>query len=223
MSTETKTKQIYYGYYVAAVLFLLMFPSCLILATAGIFYTPISRELGIPISQFALSSTILQISSAAGTFLLFGKLSAKYTQRSLLTIVMVVEALCFVARATASSIWPFYISAVFLAFPSAMLLNMCIPILMNNWFPYKAGTAVGIVGAAQGLGGVILSSVGGIIIESMGWRACYWVWAVMCLALMPLAWLVIRQQPSDMNLTHWHCPEENGKRASGCEQGCSCL
>lgn len=47
---------------------------------------------------------------------------------------------------------------------------------------------------------MILSSVGGIIIENMGWRACYWVWAGMCLVLMPLAWLVIRQQPSDMNL-----------------------
>lgn len=58
-----------------------------------------------------------------------------------------------------------------------------------------------IITLGQGIAGIIFGAVGGHIIQNMGWRTCYWVWAILTLIIgLPCSLFVIRKTPQEMGL-----------------------
>ncbi|MDR1182976.1 MAG: MFS transporter [Bacteroidales bacterium] len=194
------SSKVYYGFYVVAGLFVLMLPASLIMSAASIFYTPVTEELGISLAAYGVNLSIIQIGCALCVPTIFSAMCRKIKMRYVLTIALLVEVVFFALRAVATNIWMFYISSVFLAMPMAMFFNLSIQILMTAWFPFNPGTFIGIVGCAQGLGGLAFSSLGGIIIQNFGWRICFWSWAGICLVMVPIAFFVIRNSPAEKNI-----------------------
>ncbi|WP_094606153.1 hypothetical protein SPSIL_039900 [Sporomusa silvacetica DSM 10669] len=197
---ETGNKKFHYGFIVAAALFVLMLPASLIMNVASIFYVPVSRDLGVSVTAYAVTTSIIQLTMAFCAPTLFSKICRQFNMRWVLGVCLLVEALSFAARAMAGNIWVIYITSALIAFPMSIFFSFSIPLLMNSWFPWKTGTMIGIVAAAQGLGGMFFSSVGSVIIADYGWRTCFWVFGGICLVFIPIALLFIRATPAEKGL-----------------------
>lgn len=204
-------KKHYYGFVIVIVMMLLMIPACLITSVASIFYVPVSQGLGFSVADYGVTQSIVQFTTAFCAPTIFSKLCRKYNIRYVLISCLAVETIAWIIRSMATSIWTLYFTSVLLAFPMSIMFAFSIPILMNQWFPTKTGTMMGIISACQGLGGVIFSTLGSIIIVNYGWRTCFASFAVISLIGIPLAYLFIRAKPEDVGQTPYGLDEGNGK------------
>lgn len=193
-----KEKKNYYGYRVLAVMTLLMLPMSLIMNTASIFYTPCTEELNVSLAAFGANLTIIMLGSAFGAPFVTTPLTRKVKLRWLIALALAVEAACFAVRATATNIYVFYATSLLISFPMGLLCNVSIPIIANAWFPKKPGSAIGIMASSQGLGGMLFSAIGGMLIQNIGWRNTFWVWSGICVLFIPLAAIVLRNDPSEV-------------------------
>ena len=197
--TATKEK-FHRGYLVVTGVILLMFPMCFILNAASIFYTPVTQDLGISRTAFGIH---ISISEATMALMLptINKLFKKYDTRVTVTACMVLEGIAYFLNSRATSVWMFYVDAFFLGCCESLLIYLIIPVLVNNWFAKNTGLWIGICGAAQGVAGMLFNSVGAMVIASSGWRACYMLWAAVCIVVgVPASLLFIRFKPEDVGL-----------------------
>ncbi len=200
VSEPKQSKGMHYGFVIVIVMILLMIPASLITSVASIFYSPVAKGLGISVAAYGVTQSIVQFTTAFCAPTIFSKLCRTYNIRWILVSCLLVEAVGFSVRALAQNVWMLYIASALLAFPMSILFAFSIPLLMNQWFPTKTGTMLGIISAAQGLGGVIFSSVGSVIIANYGWRTCFWCFAAIALVFVPLAMIFIRATPAEKGL-----------------------
>ncbi len=73
-------------------------------------------------------------------------------------------------------------------------------LVANRWFATHRGLVLGILGTAFATGQLLFLPLISQTIELHGWRAASLGIAVVCLAIVPLALLVIRDRPSDVGL-----------------------
>ncbi len=72
--------------------------------------------------------------------------------------------------------------------------------LASSWFTGKRGVAMGIVGTATSLGGMIFSPISTRMIAGYGWRSAMLVYAVFMFAVfMPLIYFFIKNRPAEIN------------------------
>jgi MFS family permease len=76
-------------------------------------------------------------------------------------------------------------------------LNVAV-ILVSNWFEAKRGTALGIAIMGTSFGGMIFPPLITQLIASQGWRPTFVSLAAAPVALLVLAWLVVRSRPADV-------------------------
>jgi len=73
--------------------------------------------------------------------------------------------------------------------------------LVANWFVRKRGAAMGVALTGIGIGGLVMASLAGLLIECVGWRAAYAILGGSVLGLVtPVVWWVVRDKPSEMGL-----------------------
>ncbi|MCK4580397.1 MAG: MFS transporter, partial [Dehalococcoidia bacterium] len=72
---------------------------------------------------------------------------------------------------------------------------------VSNWFQKRRGTAIGVMSAGIGAGGLVLSPLVGHLILALGWRTSYLLLAVIVwLAIIPASLLVLRTKPAEKGL-----------------------
>ncbi|MBP3866530.1 MAG: MFS transporter, partial [Eggerthellaceae bacterium] len=94
----------------------------------------------------------------------------------------------------------FYVAAAAMGVGVAMLLFLAPSTLINRWFAKRAGALLGIVMAFTGVGGVVWSTVGGILIQQIGWSATYLVFAVLSALTIPVTLFMVASRPEDKGL-----------------------
>lgn len=72
--------------------------------------------------------------------------------------------------------------------------------LVSHWFVARRGTAIGIALVGTSLGGVIFPQINNRLIESMGWRETFQSEVFIPVVLLLLAFFVIRNKPSDIQM-----------------------
>jgi len=172
----------------------------LVMSCAGIFYGPVSTELGISVGSFGLYMTFVY----ALSFLMLsvaGKLMDRYSARWLLTISAAVVGALYMTMSQFNAVWHFYVAGAIIGISLSFLLYLSYPVLINRWFNTRVGFFIGLCSAASGIGGVLLNPFGGYLIQAHGWRITYLVFGVIILLLVaPLLGLLLRNHPSDMGL-----------------------
>lgn len=172
----------------------------LVMSCAGIFYNPVSTELGVSVGSFGLYMTFVY----ALSFLMLsiaGKLLDKYSARWLLTGSAAVVRVLYVGMSQFSAVWHFYIAGAVIGISLSFLLYLSYPVLINRWFNARVGFFIGICSAASGIGGVLFNPFGGYLIEGYGWRTTYLIFGgIILLVVTPLLGLLLRDHPSDMGL-----------------------
>ena len=195
------TPKFHYGYIIVFCCFLIMGVNIgLIMSCAGIFYTPVSTELGVSKGDFGLYMTFVY----ALSFLMLsvaGKMMEKYSARWLLTISTVVVGLLYMGMSQFNALWQFYVAGAVIGIALSFLLYLSYPVLINRWFNTRVGFFIGLCSAASGIGGVLFNPIGGYLIEEYGWRTTYLIFGIIMLVLVsPLLGLLLRDHPANKGL-----------------------
>lgn len=187
---------------------------------AGIFYKPVTSDLGITVGGFGLYMTVMYIASSL-VLPLAGRLLERYSARWLFTGASALNGVALCLMGAMSRLWGFYVAGALLGVSIAFLLYMSYPTLINRWFHARMGLMIGICVAASGLGGIIFNPLGGWIITQWGWRIAYYVFGLIVIAgVTPLlAWL-LRDHPEEVGLRKFGLDAGvpvSGGVAAGCD------
>ena len=191
----------HYGYVIVACCFLIMFIIVgLIMSCAGIFYRPVSEDLGIDVGSFGLYMSFNFLLSTL-TLSFAGKVMEKYSARTVLTLCSAVAGLTLAAMSQFNTAWQFYVAGALFGITLAFLLYLGFPTLLNRWFKSRMGVFIGICSAGSGIGGVLFNPIGGYMITNYGWRATYLIFGAMILIFVtPILGIFLRDYPKDKGL-----------------------
>ncbi|MBQ9042056.1 MAG: MFS transporter [Eggerthellaceae bacterium] len=199
-SSQNAKGKLHFGYLVVAAMVLTSFiPLSLGLSCAGIFYPALSDYLGVERGMLSYYTSVLWI-AALVTLPFLGKLLNNKDARLCLTGAVVIIAAAFVWLSFTQALWMFYVAAAAMGVGVAMLLFLAPSTLINRWFAKRAGFLLGIVMAFTGIGGVVWSTVGGILIQEIGWSATYLVFAVLSACTIPVTLFMVASRPEDKGL-----------------------
>lgn len=197
----TKKFPFHYGFIVAACCTLVtMFNIGLVLSCAGIFFVPISEELGEPVGKVAmyLSFNLL----ASSIMLSFsGKLMEKFGARRMMTLSSIVMGATLICMSKFSALWQFYAAGAVLGVTFTFLMYLSFPTIIPRWFNKKVGLMIGIAAAGSSIGGALFNPICGMLINNYGWRTTYIILgAVILLIISPLIGIFLRNKPADVGL-----------------------
>ncbi|MFD1780619.1 MFS transporter [Fredinandcohnia salidurans] len=207
-------KQIHYAWWILVAL-------CIIVGlgkgglnnSAGLFLTPITKELGIGLGSltlyFSVSAVVTMIFLPIG-----GKMMAKYDTRVLLIVAIILQAGAFAMFGLMKSVWGWYLFAIPLAVGGVFITVIAGPVLINQWFKKSSGLALGILSAAGGILGAVAQPVVGGLIADRGWGASYIIVGItVIIIVVPTIMLFIKKSPQDKGLIPYGMGEtkQNGQ------------
>lgn len=93
-------------------------------------------------------------------------------------------------------------------------------LVANRWFATNRGLVLGILGTAFATGQLVFLPLLSQLIEHSGWQSASVLIAVMCVALIPVVLLVVRDRPSDVGLRPFGAtgevtPAEGARNSTG--------
>lgn len=194
------SNKFFYGWWIV---FALMAVSgtaiALTITTFNIYLNQFTQSLGISPTQFALCSTIINI-----TVMIFspkvGKILQEHTKKALL-IFLTGFCLSYAAFSIATNIYILYIVAALFGFFSTGLTFMPHNILVNRWFVQKKGLAMSVALSGSAIFGMILSPFITYCIQNLSYQVAYQIIAgVMFAVSSVLILLVVKAKPEDIGL-----------------------
>lgn len=183
-------------------------------STAGIFYAPVSKSLGVGKGAFSFYMTV-QCLAMTLALPFVGRLVAKKDMRLILSACVVMVSGSLIAMSRFASLYQFYVSGAIIGVADAVLLYLTAPTLVNRWFKVKVGTFIGLIMAFTGIGGVIFNPIGGYLISTYGWRTGYLTFGIITAVVgLPFTIFIIRSNPSDKGLLPYGDAEVGGSAAT---------
>lgn len=172
----------------------------IVMSSAGIFYSPISEDLGVTVGTFGLYMSFNYLASTL--FLpLAGRWLERYSARHLMAGSTLVLGLLLWLTAMLTAVWQFYIVGALVGLTMAFHLYLGAPTLIHRWFKQRVGLMIGLCSAASGIGGIVLNPLAAHLIGLYGWRTTYIVFAIFLLAfLTPILYLLLRDSPASQGL-----------------------
>ena len=208
MSEKTK-KGFYYGWVVFAVCFVMVmvalgFGS----STKGTYLTAITEDLGLKRGLFTINDSMRYITTSILSFF-FGSIVLKLGPRKMAGFGFFFLVASFSVYAAANTYWQFYIGGALLGAGMAWTTTTVVGYIVEKWFTNDKGTIMGIILAANGLGGVISEFVitkiiygadGTLTASQSHWRKAYIITAVLFAIVGVIAVLFLRNTPQEMGL-----------------------
>ena len=196
-------RKLHFGYLVVSALVLTSFvPLSLGISCSGLFYPPIAELLGIEKGMASYYISVLWIASMV-SLPFTGKLLNGKDARLCLSLAVGVMAVAFVWLSFTRTLWQFYVGGFLMGIGVGVLLFLAPSTLVNRWFAKRAGFYLGVIMAFTGIGGVVWSTVGGVLIATIGWSATYLVFAAMTACVIPAVLLMVASWPEDKGLEPW--------------------
>lgn len=167
----------------------------------GAFTVPVTGTLGFTVAQFSIVSSCLSLIGIVSIPVLSKTMIPKIGLRKTAFIGGITGILGFIWMANSTSLWSFYLSASLIGLMLMVSTSMVSVTMVNNWFERKHGTVMGIVAASMGLSGVIVNAVIPSVVENNGFRAGYYLMAVLYGAAVLGGALLLRDKPEDLGTT----------------------
>ena len=195
------SSKLFYGWWivVAAVLFQYMSLS-LSQSMIGVFLTPMVAELGWPVWQYTLGSS-LALGAGSLSGLVVGPLVDRVGPRRPVFVGLFCTAVLLYGFGQQSNIWLFWglhllIGMVGWSLFSSLIMNAAI----NKWFVQKRGWALSLGSIGVSLANMITPLVMTAVVDAVGWRSAYQLLAGAVLVIgIPVAFL-LRRMPEDHGL-----------------------
>lgn len=154
----------------------------------------IGRSFDADAEEMGLTSMLIQIGYAAGIFL-FVPLGDIRVKRKLITGLQIGVTLALIAAAAAQSLTWMYVASFAVGF-TAIATQLLIPFAAELASPDERGKVVGTLLSGLLVGIVLSRILAGYIGEQFGWRAVYWLAALLMFGLgCLLQWRLPRKLP----------------------------
>lgn len=177
-----------------------LIPAGMLMNTPSIFYPVIADDLGVQTAEISAWMAICLLSAAVFQPVL-GNIVNRVSMRLLMLGGSFTMVAVFLVFSAATEPWMFWAVAVFTGFPFAACLSVGPATLVNRWFNERVGLILGFCAASSAIGGVLFMLLGQALIESVGWRTAYLVYAgIIVVVCMPAIMLCIRDYPADCGL-----------------------
>lgn len=172
----------------------------LMMNSAGIFYTPVTEDLGIGLGPLAMYVTVYFFVTTF-TYPLVARILPKYNINVVLSLAVIVVCVAMALMSTYTSVWQWYFSGVLYGIGGAFIFVVAATVLIENWFDKKRGLALGLTQCCSGIGGAVFPVVGTLLINQVGWRPTYLILAVVAAVLvLPWTMFVFKFKPEDIGL-----------------------
>ncbi len=165
----------------------------------NIYVIPITEELGISRSAFSLTRSICSIAYLVSNGM-FVAIYRKYGFRIPAVLFTLVAGAALIWMAKANDLIPIYLCNVILGVAEVFMNTAGISRLLTNWFESHLGKIMGVVMAASGLGGSVLSLMLTGIMEKSSWRTSLVIMGIIFMAVAALVFLLVRDYPEKMKL-----------------------
>jgi MFS family permease len=192
--------RLHYAYIVAALAFLLLIAAAGVRSSPTMLIEPLQRE-------FHWSTATISAAIALNLLLFgfIGPFAAGVFERFGLRRT-IAGALALMAIAAAASIfmtqsWQFLLLwGGMVGIGAGSISLVAGATIVNRWFETNRGTVMGILTASNATGQLVFLPLFGLLVTRTGWRSEVLFIAAVCAVLAPLALLILREHPSDMNL-----------------------
>jgi len=205
---------IFYGWYILAAGFLLLFFQAGARFSFGIIFKPMLAELGW--NRAAISAVFfLNMVFFALTLSVAGRLYDRYGPRWVIFISTILLAAGYMCTALVRSLWQFYLFyGVLTAIGTGGASVPLIAALMSKWFEKRRGLAISLALSGACLGQFALVPVFNWIILAYNWRTAYLLIGLIILGVNTiLAFTVIKGDPEDLGYKPYGQADAENKAA----------
>jgi sugar phosphate permease len=201
MNPSSQEKKLFYGLWVVAGCFVLLF----LFAGAGfysfsIFIKPLEDEFGWNRSAISFAMSIYMIvHGIAGPFI--GHATETHGPRKVMTLSALMSGFCFVGVSFVSSLWSFYLAYTLLSVGTTGIGFIPVSSVLARWFVRRRGTAIGVAMVGIAAGGLVMAPLVDLIISQLGWRAAFVFMGLLTwLLALPVTLFVVKGSPAEMGL-----------------------
>jgi len=197
--TSSEKEQVYYGWkIVAAILVLLTFTSGLSFYNHAIYLNALATKPAFDVSSASTAVSIFFLTGGV-MGLWVAKWVQDYDPRICITAGAIISFVSLVALAYVSTVWQLFL--VYALFGTGFSASSLIPAttLVTKWFQRRRAMALSVASTGLSLGGVILTPLSVLMVESLGFEIAVQLIGVMFLfGVVPVAWLYLRVSPESM-------------------------
>jgi len=187
-----------------------MFGTGLTSNAIGQYFVPVTSELGLGMGQFTIYYAMRGVFVVFSTTML-NRWLEKFEIRVLVMSCFGVQLICTALMGTFTAVWQWYIIGAVMGFFLAPVYYILPPIVLSNWFNKKRGLVIGIAISFTGIGGIIMNPILASIIHNFGWRAAYFINAIIAGVIVLPFLLLLRKKPADKGLEPYGSEEREPK------------
>lgn len=196
-----RKRRLFYGYHIVAVTFLFMLlVNGFGVYAFGLFVKPLEESLGWRRGQVMVGFTVFYALMAIASPIV-GRFLDRYGARAVIPFGAVLMCLGFLLLSTTNSIHTFYAGYAIVGAGAATMGPVPCSAVISNWFKRRRGTALGLMSAGYGAGGVVMAPLVGQLLSNFDWRTTYLSIALLIVGVtVPLSLAAIRSRPEEMGL-----------------------
>ncbi len=210
MAESVRRNGIFYGWFVLAATFFAMFMVTGARNGFGAFVIPMENELELDRATISLAIAIGWLCNGVSQPFI-GRIYDRFGGRTVISISLLVVGGCTMVLSLVDDLSVFGLFVLdrfwFLVFIYGFVISVAsggaslvtIHAVLARWFSRKRGLAISISTAGASAGSLLLVPFAAFMIEYAGWRTTWTVLgAFVVFFALPLAWLLVRNDPSDM-------------------------
>lgn len=204
-------KSVYYGWFILAASFYLLFIGYGMRHTFGIFFKPILAEFQVDRATLSLAFSINLLAYGLSQPLA-GRLTDRFGSQFIIlgSVLLTVVSMSFLHYA--SALWHLYLLYGLMGIGNSGTAFVTHVGFISRWFPLRKATALAIANTGASLGQLVLVPIAMALILNSNWRTAYLILAAaMLLTAIPPIFLVLgRDRPKESTDT----ASEHGKVAA---------
>ena len=195
------SSRFYYGWVIVAVVFVTLFLALGLRFAFGIFYVAILDDTGWSRADAAGVFSVAMVAYAVAA-VLSGALFDWLGPRRLFPLGAVILGMGLILSAQVESIGGLYLFyGGFVGTGFAFLGFIPHMALLSRWFVRKRGLATAVALAGTGIGAFVITVLSEQLIGWLGWRQVFVWYGILAMALLiPLTWLLHRDEPAAIGL-----------------------
>lgn len=210
MAESVRKNGIFYGWFVLAATFFAMFMVTGARNGFGAFVIPMGDELEWDRATISLAIAIGWLCNGVSQPFI-GRIYDRFGGRAVISVSLLVVGGCTMVLSLVNDISVFGLFVMdrfwFLVIVYGFVISVAsggaslvtIHAVLARWFSRKRGLAISISTAGASAGSLLLVPFAAFMIESVGWRTTWTVLgAFVVFFALPLAWMLVRNDPSDM-------------------------
>ncbi len=191
--------QISYGWFVLAACFFVLFVSMGARNGLGVFVIPMSDEFEWSRGTFSLAMAVGWLANGISQPLI-GRIYDRYGARRVISISMVIVGASSMLLSVIDSLWQLVLLyGIVISVVSGGASLVTVHAVLARWFYRRRGIAMAISTSGASAGALVLTPLTAYLILLVEWRLTWVVLGAIVLLLgVPLALLLIRDDPSDV-------------------------